>query len=1454
MKNKSHPMRPITDIGTRVSSDVQTVQRLSLGMQVVATFIIIGSLVASIGIGLNFIVVPGTDVLQQTGPTANAGQPFYLSLWYPFQSCAGSPGCGGLPYQLLPTGWPSSTADSNRIVGSGANTVVAGAYRVGQQYSSSQPDPSIVSLLNWAQTAGIKVELDDVTTWSYLKGSLSLSSNQLNDHIQGLVRNYGSHAGLGGWYIGNEPEGWGSTAIQKEGMYARYADVVARFKAADPNHRVYASTASGNKLRFCREGQPSILLNSGFSYFRSGTIADDSQRFQDGVDRAIANFDDDYLCTKNYGIPAVYSFAANYWAGDTITAAETRMYAYTFLAHGGQGIEWFPWSTTGGLVWDNQAPAYALNFQNWLPSMQGGKIYLDSAYQNVVGFNNVGLAVDTMNKHSGQYAAKVNISGPVTNYHNLRVNPPENANAPWPPKFAELDTNSEYRLSGWVKTDGLVSVQLKATGPGFSSYSSTQSGTGDWTELSVAFTTPATSGRWTFGPWINATGAGTVWFDDISLVQSSDVTQRNILEDFNPGFETVTGADRTPREPLAGTVTQLNNELEIIGPVFSGLQKLVSFHDQQVPTSGLVTALSSSVTQGLPRAEMGIFSSGDVAADYYVVVVNRNISSAADVSFNVTSANTISLQDVLTGSTQNYSSNGSVVPVTITLPAGAGKAFKVGGVQYNAPVATPVYQEDFEDGSAQGWTTQGGTWSVVDDGGNNVYDVNATSDARGINTSLTAGDFEYRGRFKIMPDHDTSSILHFTFRKDGTNPNLGAQQYNFRVQLDPGAESTNGYVQWVRTSQNSAVLCQVNDENFLRGDRYIDFSIRGIGNVVEASFDGVRYLTCIDPNAAERLSSGQVGFRIYEGGHVRLDDLSVSTLSQTDSTCQESWTCSDWSTCNAGQQSRTCTDQNACGSVIDRPALTQSCVVNGNTNTNTNTNTNSNTNAPACTEHWSCTAWSACVNDSQSRTCTDDNACGTIVNKPPLTQSCTVPPPPPPPPPVTCTQDWQCGEWTACDAQNRQTRRCVDVNQCSTGGQALAYDDIRACDAGGTDDLTPPETTTPSIDPVIFTNVARLSLAGTDNVTAPANLRFTYRVDGGQARIAPAGSTLFIRDLSNDKHTVVLQAIDEAGNADPTPVTLNFTVKNVLSIVTAPRGRVPAEVRTFDYLGRLRSRFTAFSGLSTGASVAVLDVEGDGTGEIAVAPGRGGPPEVRIFTSKGKLLRRFNVFPKGFSGGVNLAAADLDGDGADEIIAAQASGTGSFVRVYTSKGRFLGQTTVLGKSFRGGVAIAAGQISATEPASILTAPASNGSPTYNQYRFSNGRFSLIRRVRLPVTQTTVGATLAIGNLDNWGNAEIIASVSTAQQATQFFVLSSSGRRLTTITAPNNQRGAIALAAGDLRSFDNRGEVVAVTANPVPTRAFVFTSPNATVRVNRQVTAFTPYAGRRWGMNVDVGHL
>jgi len=42
-----------------------------------------------------------------------------------------------------------------------------------------------------------------------------------------------------------------------------------------------------------------------------------------------------------------------------------------------------------------------------------------------------------------------------------------------------------------------------------------------------------------------------------------------------------------------------------------------------------------------------------------------------------------------------------------------------------------------------------------------------------------------------------------------------------------------------------------------------------------------------------------------------------------------------------------------------------------------------------CTENWQCTAWSDCVDNAQTRACTDSNNCGTTNNKPIESQSCT---------------------------------------------------------------------------------------------------------------------------------------------------------------------------------------------------------------------------------------------------------------------------------------------------------------------------------------------------------------------------------------------------------------------------------------------------------------------------------
>lgn len=45
-------------------------------------------------------------------------------------------------------------------------------------------------------------------------------------------------------------------------------------------------------------------------------------------------------------------------------------------------------------------------------------------------------------------------------------------------------------------------------------------------------------------------------------------------------------------------------------------------------------------------------------------------------------------------------------------------------------------------------------------------------------------------------------------------------------------------------------------------------------------------------------------------------------------------------------------------------------------------------NPPVCTESWSCSDWSNCTNNQQTRTCTDANNCGTTNNKPTTSQSC----------------------------------------------------------------------------------------------------------------------------------------------------------------------------------------------------------------------------------------------------------------------------------------------------------------------------------------------------------------------------------------------------------------------------------------------------------------------------------
>lgn len=111
--------------------------------------------------------------------------------------------------------------------------------------------------------------------------------------------------------------------------------------------------------------------------------------------------------------------------------------------------------------------------------------------------------------------------------------------------------------------------------------------------------------------------------------------------------------------------------------------------------------------------------------------------------------------------------------------------------------------------------------------------------------------------------------------------------------------------------------------------------------------------------------------------------------------CTENWACSYWSACINNQQTRQCVDHNSCNTTINKPSETQSCnslppAGGGNQGSGYHGGGgySGGGGGGGCYESWSCTDWSDCSEDKQTRSCTDSSHCGTTRSKPPESQPC----------------------------------------------------------------------------------------------------------------------------------------------------------------------------------------------------------------------------------------------------------------------------------------------------------------------------------------------------------------------------------------------------------------------------------------------------------------------------------
>jgi hypothetical protein len=167
--------------------------------------------------------------------------------------------------------------------------------------------------------------------------------------------------------------------------------------------------------------------------------------------------------------------------------------------------------------------------------------------------------------------------------------------------------------------------------------------------------------------------------------------------------------------------------------------------------------------------------------------------------------------------------------------------------------------------------------------------------------------------------------------------------------------------------------------------------------------------------------------------------------------------------------------------------------------------------------------------------------------------------------------------------------------------------------------------------------------------------------------------------------------------------------------------------------------------LVNGINIAAADVTGDGQTEVIVGVNGGSAgPVARVLTWTGAMVKSFYAFSPAYTGGINVAAGDVDGDGRAEVIASLRPGNPPAVRVFRALtgAQIIGFAVPATTNYLAGVSVGVGDVNFDGRADILTTPASNASVGVYAFDGLTGR-KLIGPVT-PITWTsfTGGATVA----------------------------------------------------------------------------------------------------------------
>ena len=200
-------------------------------------------------------------------------------------------------------------------------------------------------------------------------------------------------------------------------------------------------------------------------------------------------------------------------------------------------------------------------------------------------------------------------------------------------------------------------------------------------------------------------------------------------------------------------------------------------------------------------------------------------------------------------------------------------------------------------------------------------------------------------------------------------------------------------------------------------------------------------------------------------------------------------------------------------------------------------------------------------------------------------------------------------------------------------------------------------------------------------------------------------------------------------------------------LLSFPTGETGSDVVAKNADGTTRYTYSPVPGFKGIINVATADLNGDGTDDIVVGagPGGGGAPHIRVEsgTSGGGELLSFFAFDPKFLGGVSVATGDIDRDGVPDIIVGAGPGGGPHVKVFSgANGAEIRSFFAFAATNTDGVNVASGDLDRDGHDDIIV----GSSTVTSQVKVFDGSTLAVEQQFLAYTVVTNGVFVAVSNI------------------------------------------------------------------------------------------------------------